>query len=1484
LRKALTLGALSLGVSVIPFQNVFALDDNALPSGGNVVGGAASFDYSTPNHLDVHQSTDRAVIHWDTFNIGTNASTQFHQPNAGSVVVNRVTGSQDPTQILGSLSANGHVFVLDSNGVIFGANSRVDVGSIVVGTGTINEASFMGGSDLITIDNINANAAIVNNGTITAAEAGLAAFVAPNVTNNGIIQAKLGTVALAAGTKATVDLYGDNLVEVATDIPLADGSINNNGLISAEGGTVLMTANVAKTIVDSIINISGIVDVSSAVEKGGKIILEGANADISGTLDASGKTGGGKILVGGDYQGQGSTKRADFTNIKNTAVIKANTTGTNGDGGKVIVWSDNSTHFDGKIEAKGGSAGGNGGLVETSGKKNLGVTGSVDASAEHGLAGEWLLDPSNVIIDDGGGINIPVGGGTIDPAADNYSINDASIEAALNAGNNVTITTVNGAGTEAGDIWTSGAVSINKTSGASATMTLKAARNISISGTTITSSGAGGMLNIILNADSDGNNVGKIDLNSVTINTNNGEFFAGGGLDDGHDIIDGFGDVAYNGTAADGRPDYYATADSGPGIHVNNVTIQTGTGNITMMGQGGSAAVDGQNGIDLGNGTFETTSGNILVLGQGGGDGAHDNNFGIAPGGMTLRSTTGSVTMNGTGGNGGWNSSGIYTGAAFTLESTSGAINLFGAAGSGTGANYGMYTQHTNLVSTGNSTITVKGKRNGSNGGAEDINLDVDGTVGGASATGNINYIADSFSALVDTQTTGTVTFTPRTASTTIGIGDAATGDLNLNQSDLSHITASKLVIGDATLGTGAMEVRNWDLTGKTFNTEVYGSDISFTGNLILAGGDFLARAKNGGGADGRIYFDDSNITKPTGGNSTITFKSDGRIFANSTPTFDADVGKLNMIFWSDADNDHLEDGRIDLDAITIDSNGGDVFMGGGLDDGHDITDSFGTVAYNGTAADGRPDYYAYATSGPGVNFSNSTMTTGTGNVTMLGSAGFNSDYQIGVRLFNSDIGTTDGNMTFIGIGGNDVSATHAKYWGVSMEGVHLQATGAGGITVNGTGGTSSDENHGVYIVSNDIDVVNGAVNITGKGGSGSTSNYGTILYDTRVTSTGSSVITAKGQSGDATSIGLYVDANTVVGGASATGDQTYIGNTVDMNFDARTTGSVLFKPLTASSSIGLGGGAGDFQLTDVQLGKIIAGTLIIGDSALGTGDFDIDTWDLSAKTHNVQLHGKAFDIGGLTLGAGDVTAYAKTGAITISANSTSNAAGNLSLLSTHNIDVNGAITNTGTGQINMFAGWDGTSAITTTALFNRDNVDLGATARDLTLGTGGSVSSAGAGTSVLLAATKKFVNGSASGMNAVSAAGGRFLIYSENPTDTVKGGMTAGNEYSKGYNANAASTISGTASRFVFTTADPAASSSTTGSTSNAINQSISQSIIQMEIPLAISFIENKFGTVDANGDKAEEAGNDIALKHEKMKEAVGCLLSAGSGGCIIQ
>ncbi|PCI53715.1 MAG: hypothetical protein COB36_11835, partial [Alphaproteobacteria bacterium] len=228
----------------------------------------------------------------------------------------------------GNLNSNMKIVIIDKDGVFFGSDAQIDVQSIVVTTGHIVVADIMDGGQL-EISDVDQGGNIVLNGTISIAEAGLAAFVAPNVTNNGVINAKLGRVQMGAAQTVTVDLYGDGLLELALDGELADALLENNGDIFAEGGFVQMTALAAKGTVDNIVNNTGIITVASATQVGGKIVLSGGTqgtVSISGTLDASG-TEGGSVEV-----------RGERILVQNGADIDAS--GTAGAGGKVTLQTD----------------------------------------------------------------------------------------------------------------------------------------------------------------------------------------------------------------------------------------------------------------------------------------------------------------------------------------------------------------------------------------------------------------------------------------------------------------------------------------------------------------------------------------------------------------------------------------------------------------------------------------------------------------------------------------------------------------------------------------------------------------------------------------------------------------------------------------------------------------------------------------------------------------------------------------------------------------------------------------------------------------------------------------------------------------------------------------------------------------------------------------------------------------------------------------
>jgi filamentous hemagglutinin family protein len=183
----------------------------ANPKGGVVNAGTATIQNTSPNQLDIVQSTNRAVIDWQSFDIAVGERTNFQQPSAASMTLNRVH-APDPSTIAGQLNANGSLVLINPNGVVFSRGSQVNVNSIIATPTDISNANFMAGNMRFDRPSPNPNAQVINNGSITVAQKGLAALVAPGVANSGVIQANLGRVVLAGAETFTVDFYGDGLI------------------------------------------------------------------------------------------------------------------------------------------------------------------------------------------------------------------------------------------------------------------------------------------------------------------------------------------------------------------------------------------------------------------------------------------------------------------------------------------------------------------------------------------------------------------------------------------------------------------------------------------------------------------------------------------------------------------------------------------------------------------------------------------------------------------------------------------------------------------------------------------------------------------------------------------------------------------------------------------------------------------------------------------------------------------------------------------------------------------------------------------------------------------------------------------------------------------------------------------------------------------------------------------------------------------------
>lgn len=466
---------------------------HALPADGVVTNGSASISGNGSGSLTITQTSPTTTIQWQSFNIGTTESVQFVQPDSNSVALNRVLGS-DPSHILGRLSANGQVFLVNPQGVLFGPGASVNVGGLVASTLDIADADFLAGRYRF---GGSTSGEVRNLGSIQAQDGGYVALLGNTVVNEGSIGAHRGSIALAAGGAMTLDFFGDGLLKVAVDRATLNALASNGGVIQANGGVVWMSASARDALLTTVVNQSGIVQANSVGYRNGRIVLDGGESgvvEVSGTLqtagtapgstggsivvsgdklalrdgaqlDATGHAGGGSIAVGGGWQGQdASIRQATGVYIAQGATLDASATHT-GDGGTIVAWSDvhnaqSSTRVYGTLRARGGSQSGNGGRVETSGHW-LDVTGlQVDAAAPHGAGGYWLLDPEDLTVTALATTAVEAPPGVFTSGAGTTNVLNTDIENRLNAGTNVMLQTApTGAGN--GDIAVNASISAN---------------------------------------------------------------------------------------------------------------------------------------------------------------------------------------------------------------------------------------------------------------------------------------------------------------------------------------------------------------------------------------------------------------------------------------------------------------------------------------------------------------------------------------------------------------------------------------------------------------------------------------------------------------------------------------------------------------------------------------------------------------------------------------------------------------------------------------------------------------------------------------------------------------------------------------------------------------------------------------------------------------------------------------------------------------
>ncbi|SAK73808.1 filamentous hemagglutinin outer membrane protein [Caballeronia hypogeia] len=990
----------------------------ALPVGGQVVNGNVSISTPNPNTMAITQGSQKGIVNWNSFSIGGSETVNISQPSPQAVLLNRVTGN-NASVIAGQLNANGQVFLVNPAGVLFARGASVNVGSIVASTLGISDRDFLAGKYHFTSAQ-NAGGVVRNEGTITAAEHGTVALLGAQVDNSGTVSAKLGTVAMGAGSDITLDFAGDGLTMLKIDGPAAQALASNSGVLQADGGQVLMSVQTADALASTVLNQTGAVRAQSVAERNGRIVLDGGaagltevagnvdatggagltggNIDITGyhvalndgaRIDASGGAGGGRVRVGGGSAGQATDiHNADAVWMGPSAQIHADAL-DNGNGGNVVVYGTNAARVHGTLTARGGNTAGNGGLIETSARFLDAAGVNIDASALHGVGGTWLLDPYDVTITSS---SLDSGGGPSFTGSDRSLIYVGTINTFLSDGTSVTVDTgAPGSGGRAlGDITLQG--QIDKAGGAPATLTLSAAHSIimqSGAGASIVASQEAGAsaspLSVVLTANTAGSTDGSAGVllagspgnSTLQFLTNGGNITIGGPaggvaprvvLDDVN--MDTRTRTGPNRPVADSTYTMSATDPSGA-ISINGHGPVVAVGETTNAGYGVNV-LDGS--------TLQTTSGGITLSGDGAITGV---NIGGGTGTSTVTSSSGDIRLTGTGGLAGV---GLPGGG---LSTTTGNIVLNGSSTTGVG-------------------VSVDGGTIGST-----------GTNGAAGATGAISLTGDGLSAGVNLDAGASIT----SAAANISLsGTASVGDgVQLGGGTIGSTGggAISLTGSGATLGVGLL---SGGITSPTGNVTIAGA--SATGGGVFVGaatvdatGGGAISVSGSGPVDGVLMT--GGALRSTNGALTVTGSSTaGPGITATNSTLSASGG-----------------------AISVTGNGQ---TGGVALSDTDVSTVTGNVSITGVSAQGL-----------GVELYQSTLTSRSGAYTVTGQGGAG-----GVEANGGSIQPGSGDVTIDGIA--LASGAGGRADGVSLFAMPITTTG--GITIRGQAALNGPQGGGVTI------------------------------------------------------------------------------------------------------------------------------------------------------------------------------------------------------------------------------------------------------------------------------------------------------------------------------------------------------------------------------------------------------------------------------------
>ncbi len=1249
-----------------------------LPTGPNVTAGAASVQNTSPRSQTITQATDKAVIDWRSFSIGADHSVLFRQPASSSVVLNRVVGDAAGiarSNILGTLTANGQVFLVNPSGIYFGRGAVLDTAGLVASTLNISNENFLRGNYLFERSpGAPVGAQVVNEGTLRAAPGGYVVLAGDRVVNavGGLIEAKLGTVALASGERLTLELQGDRLVSFAVNAATADrmGGVANAGLLAADGGKVVMSAMAARDLAGTVVNNSGIVRATGIEERAGAIVLTGNAGEVrsSGRLDASGErggtvridagegtaivagevdatgsvakggtvevlgsrvgveggalvdasgaSGGGTILVGGDLKGANpAIRNAERAYVGAEAALRADATAA-GDGGKIVVWSDDWTRFDGHASAKGGPAGGDGGFIEISGRQSLAMNGTADTTAALGRTGTLLLDPATITITDGASGSgaedgeLDAGTPALDPAGQvlathspgaNFTISRGKIEA-IGAANNINLEatgqiTIN-------DMVATGRIDLQTGAGNSFTLRSTTSGGITFVDPTNEIRTQGGAINLRAEGTGTVSNLGLLTSNGGNITVFSGD----GGLTVGQQISAGTGTVTLE--TGEATVANQIMAINAP---ITAATVRLNAGdNVTQTAAG---VINATNLVVRYAGLTQTDSALLNVA---------DNIV-----------TNLAATVTGSGNN--------------PADETANAFRFRNAAGNAL-------------------AITT-----------------VDAVAGITTNTGAIEIQADTVSVAQPVNAAaapagGSVTFRPTTAARPINLGmEAGGGSLNLTQGELDQITGSLVRIGHATAGSitlsaGITAPAGWNSlslkTGGSVSQTAGALNVANVSVDAAAGGVTLSNASTAAG----------NVAINASGAISYTYGS-GMAGALTVTTVDGVAGITSN------NND-----------ITLTAGGG-IAMGGV---GGSINAGTGTISL--TAASG------------GVNQAGGTVTGGA--LLLQGAGNFDlaqaNDVNTLAAAVSGNVSFTDADDLAVGsvsgINGITSSGGNVTLRSDVIEIAQNIATGGGGVTLTTTSAATAIDLGGAGAVNFELSAAELNRVIAGGGALqiGDDNHTGAITVSAPVAPgsvtggislinrTGGIAVNSTLSSGGGNSpVSLVADGNAGVAGAitSAGGASGVAGSSLTTRSFGGTTLNGTGNSVSSFSAVNAS--AGGITLTNARA----AMTLVNVANSAANGDVTVSN---TAGTMDVSGTGVS------TAANGNIS-LSSSGAMTLQQNVTAGGTGDVTLNAAGLTQSGGVLTAdqltlTGSGAFALTSVPQSTAGMTTTFQYNSAN------------------------------------------------------------------------------------------------------------------------------------------------------------------------------------